>query len=158
MILKSETSKIFRLNLSLYFKTSMAVNDVSISKTRYLFYTESLLWKTMLSKSYITRLHSYRYIHFMWSVNSILTRYFRNHQSNCFSLFLDISIQYFHFFFFIWSVNFNLSWYFRNNQMVCFSKHRNGCLSTCTIYSCCCLCLPMLYYKCLLDSVFKILT
>lgn len=73
------------------------------------------------------------------------------------SVYSFISIQYFHFFF-IWSVNFNLSWYFRNNQMVCFSKHRNGCLSTCTIYSCCCLCLPMLYYKCLLDSVFKILT
>lgn len=97
MILKSETSKIFRLNLSLYFKTSMAVNDVSISKTRYLFYTESSLWKTMLSKSYITRLHSYRYIHFMWSVNSILTRYFRNHQSNCFGLFfyIDTVLSYF---------------------------------------------------------------
>lgn len=36
MILKSKTSKIFRLKLSLYFKTSMAVNDVNISKTRNL--------------------------------------------------------------------------------------------------------------------------
>lgn len=43
MILKSKTSKIFRLKLSLYFKTSMAVNDVNISKTRNLLYIESSL-------------------------------------------------------------------------------------------------------------------
>lgn len=48
MILKSKTSKIFRLKLSLYFKTSMAVNDVNISKTRNL-YIESSLKQTMLS-------------------------------------------------------------------------------------------------------------
>lgn len=158
--MKSETSKVFPLDLSLYFKTSIAVNDVNISKTRKLLYIESSLWKTMLSKTYITRLYSYRYFHFMWSVNSILTRYFRNYQSNCFDLFLDILVLSL-FIFFFWSVNFNLSWYFRNNQMVCFdqsielafSRHAPWCIYT-SIHGCCCLCLPMIYYKCPLDSVF----
>lgn len=122
MILKSETSKVFPLDLSLYFKTSMALNDVNIAKTRKLLYIESSLWKTMLSKTYTTRLYSYRYFHFMWSVISILTRYFRNYQSNCFDLFLDILVLSLFLFFFFWSVNFNLSWYFRNNQMVCFDQ------------------------------------
>lgn len=50
MILKIETSKVFPLDLSLYFKTSMALNDVNIAKTRKLLYIESSLWKTMLYK------------------------------------------------------------------------------------------------------------
>lgn len=160
MILKIETSKVFPLDLSLYFKTSMALNDVNIAKTRKLLYIESSLWKTMLSKTYTTRLYSYRYFHFMWSVISILTRYFRNYQSNCFDLFLDILVLSL-FLFFFFEVLISIchdtleitKWFVSIKVLKWLSLDMHHGIYT-SIHGCCCLCLPMIYYKCPLDSVF----